>query len=78
MASAIRLKLYFLLSRNSQLALQRAKRGWGRPHSYQPQQRLVNRLVQETGWDWRKVERELQRERRLILDNPTAVIYEEF
>jgi hypothetical protein len=78
MSSALRLKLYWLLSRNSRIALQRSKKGWGRASSYQPQDRLVNRLSAETGWSWQKVQRELVRERKLILDNPTAVIYPDF
>lgn len=78
MASALRLKLYFLLSRSSRIALQRRKRGWGRASSYQPQDRLVNRLSAETGWGWQKVREELARERKLILENPSAVIYPDF
>lgn len=78
MASAIRLKLYWRLSRNSRLALQRTKKGWGRPSQYQPQARLINRLAADTGWSWQKVQRELLKERQLILDNPEAVIYPDF
>lgn len=78
MSPAIRLKLYWRLSRNSRFALQRVKKGWGRAYSYQPQQRLINRLVQETGLSWQQVEKELKQERQLILDNPEAVIYPDF
>lgn len=78
MASVIRLTLYWRLSRNSRIALRKSKRGWGRPNYYNPQQRLINRLTRETGWSWQKVASELERERNLLLANPSATIYPDF
>jgi transposase len=78
MSSALRLKLYWRLSRDSRSALRKSKRGWGRPNYYNPQQRLINRLARETGWSWQKVTQELERERNLLLANPSAVVYQDF
>lgn len=78
MASAIRLKLYFQLSRNSRLSMTRRKKNWGRPHFYQPQPRLLRRLATLNRTTVEAIEKELAEERLLILRNPEAYIYQRF
>jgi len=78
MAKILTLKLYPRLQTNSKRALAREKRRWGRPSVYSPKRELILRLAREVGWTQEKVIEQLLLERKLILENPGALIYPDF
>lgn len=74
----LKLNLYPRLNRRSQTAIRRTLGRKGRLYVYRPRPVLLQRLADETGLSPAQVEADLHRERKLILENPGALIYQDF
>ncbi|MEG4270112.1 MULTISPECIES: hypothetical protein [unclassified Microcoleus] len=59
--------LYPKLSTRSRKALTRKNRRWGKPYSYRPRGRLLERLARETNSNITQVRLQLEKEREYLL-----------
>lgn len=61
------LVVYPLLSKDSQRAIKRIKKSWGRAYYYTPQSRLVQRLAKELGKSSEEIKEQIAKERAFLL-----------
>lgn len=62
------LEIYSLLSKESQRAIKRVKKRFGRPYYYIPQARLVRRLAQQLQKSEEEIREQIAREREFLIE----------